>query len=70
MARWFFLVGLVVSTAIGSWWTAAAVLEGDTVGVLLRFILATISGAYYIVLYQAFAPERRSRDAESSLDLV
>ena len=38
------LVGLAVSVAIGSWWTATAVQDGDPVGLVVRIALT-----YYMV---------------------
>ena len=66
MARWMFLIGLLVSLGMGSWWIADAVQAGDSMGVVLRFTVTTIAGAYYIVLYQAFAPQR-PRSAQPSV---
>ncbi len=43
------LVGLAVSVAIGSWWTATAVQDGDPVGLVVRFALTVAIGTYYMV---------------------
>ncbi len=45
-------VGLLVAVALGSWWTAQAVVEGLTIGVLLRFGASLAGGFYYLVLFR------------------
>ncbi len=44
--------GLLVAVALGSWWTATAVVEGSTGAVLLRFVLSVAGGCYYLAVYR------------------
>lgn len=43
------LVGLAVSVAVGSWWTATAVHDGLVVWVPVRFTFTVAVGTYYMV---------------------
>ncbi|MGI9597134.1 MAG: hypothetical protein ACR2QK_13300 [Acidimicrobiales bacterium] len=43
-------IGLLVAVAVGSWWTALAVVDGSTVGVLVRFAASLAAGFYYLVM--------------------
>lgn len=49
IAAFLTMVGVVVG---GTWWTISAYWAGDTAGTLLRFCLASLLGAYYLVLYR------------------
>ncbi len=43
------LVGLAVSVAIGSWWTAIAARDGMAIMMLVRFSCTVAVGTYYMV---------------------
>ncbi len=43
------LVGLAVSVAIGSWWTAIAARDGMAIIMLVRFSCTVAVGTYYMV---------------------
>lgn len=43
------VVGLAVSVAVGSWWTATAVHDGQPVMMLVRFACTVAVGTYYLV---------------------
>ncbi len=43
------VVGLAVSVAVGSWWTATAVRDADPAMVLFRFSATVAIGTYYLV---------------------
>ncbi len=45
-------LGLLAAVALGSWWTAMAVVDGSPVGVLVRFTVSMAGGWYYLVLFQ------------------
>lgn len=45
-------LGLLAAVALGSWWTALAVVEGSPGSVLVRFVLSMAGGWYYLVLYR------------------
>ena len=46
------LLIMVAVVCLGAWWTATAAHSGDTAGTLLRFSLASVFGAYYLMLYR------------------
>lgn len=41
-----------VAMALGSWWTAHAVVDGDPAGTLLRFVLSAVAATYYMTLFR------------------
>lgn len=45
-------LGLLVAVALGSLWTAAAVVDGSATSVVLRFALSVAGGFYYLVMYR------------------
>ncbi|MGH1489637.1 MAG: hypothetical protein ACRBK7_09625 [Acidimicrobiales bacterium] len=45
-------IGLLSAVALGSWWTAQAVVDGSTLGVLVRLPLSAAAGFYYLVMYR------------------
>jgi hypothetical protein len=46
------VIGLLVAVAAGSSWIAAAVADGRTLSVLVRFSLTVAAGFYYVVMYR------------------
>jgi len=51
-APWLATLGLLAAVALGSWWTAQAVVDGSPGSVLLRFGLSLAGGLYYLVLHR------------------
>ena len=43
-------MGVLAATAFGAWWTVQAVVDGNAVAVVFRFLLATALGLYYLIL--------------------
>ena len=46
------MLGLLAAVALGSWWTALAVVGGSPRTVLIRFAVSMLGGCYYLVLYR------------------
>lgn len=44
--------GLVAALVLGAVWTAMAVADGDMVATVVRFIVATGTGLFYLVLFR------------------
>ena len=55
-----FLLALTV-VALGAWWTAQAIMDGDPAGTLLRFALSAVAGVYYVVLFDTAVRQQQSR---------
>jgi len=47
---------LVGAVAFGTWWTAAAVIDGNSAALVFRFGLSVMLGLYYLALC-AFVPK-------------
>ncbi len=45
-------LGLLAAVAIGSLWTAAAVVDGSVASMLLRFAVSVGAAFYYLVMYR------------------
>lgn len=50
--------GLIGALALGSWWTAMAVVDGDVGNTLARFLVSTALGLYYLMLTRASRTNR------------
>lgn len=53
------LIVMMGVVALGAWWVADAVMDGDPAGTLLRFVLSTVAGTYYLVLFRTAGGQRR-----------
>lgn len=45
-------LGLLAAVALGSVWTASAVLDGSVASMLVRFTISVAGGFYYLVMYR------------------
>ncbi len=53
------LIVMMGVVALGAWWVAQAVQDGDPAGTLLRFLLTSVAGTYYLVLFRTARSQRR-----------
>lgn len=45
--------GLAAAVVLGAVWTAAAVVDGDMVATVIRFVVAMGTGLFYLILFRA-----------------
>ncbi|MDA3039877.1 MAG: hypothetical protein O3C27_10190 [Actinomycetota bacterium] len=53
------LIVMMGVVALGAWWVAQAVQDGDPAGTLLRFLLTSVAGTYHLVLFRTARSQRR-----------
>lgn len=46
------VLGLLVAVAVGAWWTATAVVDGNTTAVMMRLVVSVAGGFYYLTMYR------------------
>lgn len=50
---WIAVIGLVATVIGGTWWTAQAMIEGESISAMFRVAVSGLVGAYYALLFQA-----------------
>lgn len=54
------LIGLFGALSFGSWWMAQAMIDGNTIALVVRSLAVALAGLYYVALYRSrmFRPHR------------
>ncbi len=47
-----FMVGLLASLVLGSWWTSQAVVDGNLGSMAIRLTVSVVAGLYYYLLFK------------------
>lgn len=55
------VVVMVGSVGVGAWYTAVAVIEGNVEAMLVRFVAASLLGAYFLVLFRTARSQSHRR---------
>lgn len=50
---WIAVIGLVATVVGGTWWTAQAMIAGESISAMFRVAACGLFGAYYALLFQA-----------------